>query len=124
MIRALVVAAAIACAALGMAPTAGADSRHFDTDVPGMNYDASLSAPCERWDRFIFGRGPGGEVLECHWIPNQWPPVNTGFWVISYPLYGVQDIGTPCPNPRGASAQSPDGIALWCTESGWQPRPL
>ena len=27
-------------------------------DVPGINYEAYLSAPCYQWDRFIFGRGP------------------------------------------------------------------
>ena len=38
----------------------------------------------------------------------------------AYPLYGVHNIGEPCPNPRGAAAQSPDGIALVCTTSvGW-----
>jgi hypothetical protein len=124
MIRELSIAAAIAGAAISTAAAAAADSRHYDTDVPGINYDAALSAPCDSWERYIFGRGPGGEALACHYIPNQWPPVYWGFWVISYPLYGVQQIGAPCPNPRGAAAQSPDGLALVCTDShGWQVQP-
>lgn len=121
MIRELFIAAAIAGTALGAAPAATADQRHYDTDVPGMNYDAALSAPCYSWETYIYGRGPQGEALACHWIPNQWPPVDTGFWVISYPLYGVQQTGAPCPNPRGAAAQSPDGLPMLCTEHGWQP---
>src|ERR1700687_1122566 len=121
MIRELAISAAIAGAAIGMAPAAAGDNGHYATDVPGMNYDASLTAPCDSWERYIFGRGPGGEALACHYIPNQWPPVYSGFWVISYPLYGVQEIGAPCSNPRGAAAQSPDGLALVCTEAqGWQ----
>ena len=128
MIRQLFAAAAIAAAAISAAPTAGADESNFypdvsgrySGDVPGMNYDAALGAPCDNTETFIFGRGRGGEAMQCHWIPNQWPPVYTGFWVISYPLYGVHNIGEPCDNPRGAAAQSPDGLALVCTASyGW-----
>jgi hypothetical protein len=123
MIRKLAfAAAAIATATVGLAPIANADdpSGRYPGDVAGMNYDAALNAPCENTERFIFGRGRGGEAMQCHWIPNQWPPVYTGFWVISYPLYGTHNIGEPCPNPRGAAAQSPDGIALVCTASyGW-----
>ena len=85
-----------------------------------MNYDAHLNAPCTSWERFTFGRGPGGEPLACHWIPNQWPPVYTGFWVTSYPLHGVQEIGAPCPGPQ-AAAQAPDGRPLLCLGArGWQ----
>ncbi|MBV8966614.1 MAG: hypothetical protein JO191_10610 [Mycobacteriaceae bacterium] len=122
MMRTLFIAAAIAATAISAAPTAAADdpSGRYPGDVPGMNYDAALNAPCDNTDLFIFGRGRGGEPMQCHWIPNQWPPVYTGFWVSSYPLYGVHNIGEPCPNPRGAAAQSPDGIALVCTASyGW-----
>lgn len=124
MIRKLTIAAAIAGTAIGLAPGAAADDDpgRYPTDVPGINYDAHLSGPCDSWDRYIFGRGPGGEALACRWIPNQWPPVYTGFWVASNPLYGVQPIGAPCPNPRGAVAQDPDGIPLLCTENGWQPQ--
>jgi hypothetical protein len=121
MIREVFVAAAVAGGAVAAAGPAAADNPHFDTDVPGMSYDASLGAPCYSWDRFIFGRGPGGQAEACHWIPNQWPPIYTGFWVMSYPLYGVQPIGGPCANPSGSAAQSPDGSALVCTEHGWQP---
>jgi hypothetical protein len=123
MIRQLVTAVAIAASAIGAAPSAVADdpSGRYDGDVPNMNYDASLNAPCYSWERFIFGRSNGGQAMQCHWIPNQWPPIYNGFWVISYPLYGVHNIGEPCENPRGASAQSPDGIALVCTaQYGWQ----
>lgn len=121
MIRQLIVAAAFGGAAIGATPAAGADPARYDTDVPGMNYDAHLSAPCGSWERFTFGRGPGGEPLACHWIPNQWPPVYTGFWVTSYPLHGVQEIGAPCPDPQSA-AQAPDGRPLLCLGGqGWQP---
>ena len=62
MIRQLLTAAAIAAAAISAAPSAAADdpSGRYSGDVPGMNYDASLNAPCDNTDRFIFGRGPGG----------------------------------------------------------------
>src|SRR5829696_114093 len=129
MIRELLAATAIAGAAIAMAPAAVADDSnlYFDrpgryaTDVPGMSYDAHLAGPCENMDFFTFGRGPGGEVLQCRWIANQWPPVTTGFWVITYELFGVQDIGAPCPKPQ-AAAQSPDGRPLLCLgERGRRP---
>lgn len=129
MIRELSVAAAIVAAAVGFAPAATADPANdhpddpgrYATDVPGMNYDARLSAPCHSWERNVFGRGRGGEPLQCRWIPNQWPPVYTGFWVTSYPLHGVQEIGAPCPSPQSA-AQSPDGRPMLCLGArGWQP---
>ena len=62
MIRELFIAAAITGTAVGMAPVAAADPGHYDGDVPGMNYDASLGAPCDNYERFIFGRGPGGQA--------------------------------------------------------------
>lgn len=129
MYREFVIAAAIATTALTAAPLATADEDHgrWAGDVPGMNYEAYLSAPCYQWDRFIFGRGPGGEPLACHWIPGQSPigmdrpPEGVGFWVISYKLYGVQAPGTPCPGPQ-AAAQSPDGLPMLCLGAqGWQP---
>jgi hypothetical protein len=123
MIRELFIAAAMAGAAVATAPTAVGDDKpgRYSTDVPGMSYDASLGAPCFSWERYIFGRGPGGEAQACHFIINQFPAAQSGYWVISYPLYGVQQIGAPCPNPRGAAAQSPDGLPLVCTdEHGWQ----
>src|SRR5690625_3861977 len=117
MIRELFVATAITATALSTAVSAAADPRHYDTDVPGMSYDASAGAPCDSWERFVFGRGPGGQAMACHWIPNQFPAppqvVDTGFWVISYPLHGVQEIGAPCPGPQSA-AQSPDGLEMVC----------
>ncbi|MCV7317502.1 hypothetical protein H7J77_18390 [Mycolicibacillus parakoreensis] len=135
MIREVVIAAAltagtaagIGVAAIGgAAPSAAEPGGHYDTDVPGMNDQASLGAPCHSWERFIFGRGPGGETLACHWIPNQgppWDPPTTGFWVASPPIRGVQEVGAPCPDPARSqvSAQSPDGLPMLCTERGWQP---
>jgi hypothetical protein len=106
MIRELLVATAITGAAVGLAPAAVADPGHYDGDVPGMNYDASLGAPCDNYERFIYGRGPGGQAEACHFIINQFPAAQSGYWVITYPLYGVQ--------------QSPDGQPMLCTEHGWQ----
>jgi hypothetical protein len=132
MFRELLVAASIAGAAVGLAPGAVADpsndyhddSGRYPTDVPGMSYDAKLGGPCYSWERNVFGRGRGGEALQCKWIPNQWPPVYTGFWTTTYALHGVQDIGAPCPGPQ-ASAQAPDGRPLLCVgPRGWQPTVL
>jgi hypothetical protein len=125
MIRELVIATAAAAAAVALAPPAAADpSSANPADAPGMNYEANLAGPCDNYQVFTFGRGPGGETLACHWIPNQWPPVYTGFWVASYPLYGQQDIGAPCPGPKSA-AQAPDGRPMVCLGAkGWQPGTL
>jgi hypothetical protein len=50
--------------------------------------------------------------------------VYTGFWVSSYPLQGVKEIGSPCPNPKVA-AQAPDGRPMVCLGAqGWQPGTL
>lgn len=121
MIRELFASTAVAAAALAtaisLAPGALADDNsnmypdnpgRYPTDVPGMSYEASNGAPCFSWERNVFGRGPGGTAMQCRWIPNQWPPVDTGFWTYAYPLHGVQEIGSPCPGPQ-AAAQSPDG---------------
>jgi hypothetical protein len=126
MIRELLIAAAITTAAVAAAPCAAADESHgpFPGDPPGMNYEARLSAPCDAGDRFVYGRGPGGEPLICQWVPNQWPPVYTGFWQVSYKIYGVQTPGTPCPGPQ-AAAQSPDGLPMLCLGAqGWVPGTL
>ena len=120
MIRELFIAAAITGTTVGLASVAVADPGPFDGDVPGMNYQASLGAPCDNFERFIFGRGPTGQAEACHFITNQFPAAQSGFWVITYPLYGVQQVGAKCPDPRGASAQSPDGLPMLCTEHGWQ----
>lgn len=129
MIRELLGTAAIAAAAVGLAPAAGADPAtdyaddpgRYPSDVPGMSYDAALDAPCFNWERNVFGRGRGGEPLQCRWIPNQSRPTTTGFWVASYPLHGVQNIGAPCPGPQ-AAAQAPDGRPMLCLGGrGWQP---
>jgi len=97
MFREILIAAAVAGTAMCAAPCASADEPHgpFAGDPPGINYEANLHAPCYAFDRFIFGRGPGGEPLACHWIPNQSPfgearsPADAGAWVASYKLYGV-----------------------------------
>ncbi len=109
---ALTIGAAIAGAAVTTAPAAAAGPAQDMTDVPGMTYGVELSTACYSWERFIFGRGATGQTYACHYIPNQWPPVSSGFWVWSPPLYGVAEIGAPCPNPRGAAAQTVDGLAL------------
>lgn len=129
MIREVLAAAAFAAAAVCAAPAASAEPGpmypdtpgRYATDVPGMNYEARLTAPCTNMDQFTFGRGPGGQAMQCRWVPNQWPPVYTGFWQISYELFGVREIGTPCPKPQSA-AQAPDGRPLVCMGTeGWQP---
>ena len=124
MIRQLVATVTATVAAIGItpviAPNAGADPS--DTgDVPGMNYQASLGAPCDNYERFIFGRGPSGQAEACHFPPpNQFPAATTGYWVISYPLSGVQQIGAQCPGPQSA-AQSPAGLPMLCLGArGWQ----
>ncbi|MBN2873366.1 MAG: hypothetical protein JXJ30_10710, partial [Halothiobacillaceae bacterium] len=61
MIRELSAVVAVAGGAVGLAPCAAADE-HYDGDVPGMSYDASLGAPCDNYERFIFGRGPSGQA--------------------------------------------------------------
>ena len=38
-------------------------------------------------------------------FPNQFPAATTGYWVISYKLYGLQQIGAPCPGPQAAAPQ-------------------
>ncbi|CAN5277464.1 hypothetical protein BH11ACT7_BH11ACT7_39860 [soil metagenome] len=126
--RTLSIAAGVALAAtcLIAAPTAAAipnDPAMKMADVPNMVFGdgVQLSYQCHSWERFIFGRSTDGQTYACHYIPNQWPPVYTGFWVHSPPLYGVQEIGAPCPDYRSSAAQTVDGLALECTESrGWQ----
>lgn len=120
MIRELLIAGAITGAAVGFAPGATADPQHYDGDVPGMIYGASVGAPCDNYEKFIFGRNDSGQAEACHFITHQFPAAQSGYWVISYPLNGVQQVGAPCANPRGSAAQSPDGYAMLCTEHGWQ----
>lgn len=132
MFRELTVAAAALAAAVTLAPTASADPGpmfpddpgRYPSDPPGTVYGAPLSGPCDNYQLFTFGRGRGGQPMVCHYIPNQWPPVYTGFWVASYPLHGQQDIGAPCPGPKSA-AQAPDGRPMVCLGAkGWQPGTL
>jgi len=112
------VAVGISAAAM---PIAAAEPTFNYADVPNMSQDASLSTKCYSWERFIFGRNANGQTFACHYIPNQWPPTDAGYWVWSPPLYGVQEIGAPCPTNRGAAAQTPDGLPLECAGAqGWQ----
>lgn len=126
MIRECMLAVAVAGQAVVLSPSALADRNplspdgHYANDVPGMNYEAALTAPCDNTDVFTFGRGPDGEALACHYIDKQ----NSGYWQISYPLFGQQEIGSPCPGLKSA-AQSPDGLPLVCLpDQGWQPGTL
>ena len=69
MIREAVIAAALAGAAVGSAPVVMAEPNdniyfdkpgRYDSDVPFMNYEAHLAAPCDNFEINTFGRGPGG----------------------------------------------------------------
>ncbi|MCV7226341.1 hypothetical protein H7J73_09900 [Mycolicibacterium komossense] len=128
MIRELTIALSAASAVIGVAaatvttaPTAAAAPAQDMADVPNMVYGVELSTACYSWERFIFGRGATGQTYACHYIPNQWPPVDSGFWVWSPPLYGVQTVGAPCPQAGKAMAQTVDGLALECAGAkGWQ----
>lgn len=112
MIRNLAASVAIAAAALSTAATATAD------DVPGINDDAVLDAPCDSAARYIFGRGPNGEPLACVAFDG------ASQWVRSMPLVGVRAIGSPCVDENYGVAQSPDGLGLLCVPNqGWQPGP-
>src|SRR5665213_1240199 len=111
MIRELLGVAAITAGAVAVAPSAAAG---YEGDVPGMSYQASLGAPCDNYERFIFGRGPSGQAEACHFPPaNQFPAATIGYWVISYPLYGVQQAGAKCPDSQ-AAAQSDAGLPMLC----------
>jgi len=124
MIRQLLATVTATVATIGttisIAPCAGADPS-YPGDVPGMNYQALLGAPCDNYERFIFGRGPSGQAEACHFPPpNQFPAATIGYWVISYPLQGIQQIGAQCPGPQFA-AQSQAGLPMLCLGAqGWQ----
>jgi hypothetical protein len=108
----IAIGAALAAAAIGADPVATAD------DVPGIDDDAVLGAPCANSDRYIFGRGPSGEPLACVAFDGD------GQWVRSMPLVGVRGIGSPCVDESSGVAQSPDGRGLLCVvTNGWQPGP-
>ena len=79
MIRELTIAAAIAGAAIALAPSAAADPGPmypdnpglYDTsatDVPGMNYQASLGAPCDNYQPVSYTH------LTLPTVPAQWRP--------------------------------------------------
>jgi hypothetical protein len=110
--RGILVGTAVLALIVGAAPIAVAD------DVPGINDDAVLGAPCDSWDRYIYGRGPSGAPLACVAFDG------AGEWVRSMPLVGVRAIGSPCDDESTGVAQSPDGRGLLCvTNQGWQPGP-
>ena len=118
MIRGLSIGAVIAAAAFGAAATLSADPPSGEIDVPGMVYGAALGAPCSNSDRYIFGRSASGQAMAC--ISDG---AESGQWVKSAPLYGVQQVGAACSGGDGA-AQSPDGRGLVCAmNEGWQPGP-
>ena len=101
MIRELLVAAAITGGAVGLAPAALADSRAVGRRRAGDQLLRVAGRAGDNYDRFIFGRGPGGQAEACHFIINQFPAAQTGYGVMTYPLYGVQQVGAKCDNPRG-----------------------
>ena len=108
MIRELFIAAAITGTAISLTPAAVADPGNYDGDVPGMNYYASLGAPCTSSDRYVFGVDASSTYI-CS-LKSQWVP--------SKPLIGVRPFGGPCDgNPN--AAQSPDGIPMACNGTGW-----
>ena len=110
--RGILINTAVLAVFLGAAPIAVAD------DVPGINDDAVLGAPCASTGRYIYGRGPSGEPLACVGFDG------AGQWVQSMPLVGVREVGSPCVGEGDAVAQSPDGLGLVCaSDQGWQPGP-
>jgi hypothetical protein len=78
--------------------------------------------------RFIFGYDASGKVLACGGSGRP------GVWVDPGTLIGVRQIGSKCvaeihtlaPDNTGLfTAQSPDGVALFCAypTDTWEPRP-
>jgi len=121
MVRELFIASAMAAAVVATAPAPPSQAEGWAGDVPGIVYNVVADQRCDNVNVFVFGRGSSGQAMMCHFIPNQWPPKPYGTWVTSYPLYGVQDVGAPCPSPQ-AAAQSPDGRPMLCLGArGWTP---
>lgn len=90
-----------------------------DGTVPGMDYTAVSGQPCGNRATHVFGLGPNGEVLACHWFQTNQDYLWDG--PLSGPLMGVKNIGAPC-TTAGASiayAQSPDGYPLSCSWGEW-----
>ncbi len=118
MIVKLITPCVIASLAFGVAPISAADPAD-EADVPGMTYDVVVGTPCSNFQRDIFGRTASGQAAACVSSYGQ-----SGNWVASSPLRGVQEIGAPCPPGQDAAAQSPDGRGLMCVlNQGWQPGP-
>jgi hypothetical protein len=110
--RGFLLCTAIATAVIGAAPVATAD------DIPGIDDNAVLGAPCTNSDRYIYGRSPSGEPLACVAFDGD------GQWVRSMPLVGVRSIGSPCTQESNGVAQSRDGLGMVCAaDQGWQPGP-
>ena len=108
MFRGLALAAAAVGSAHTFTPAAAADQTSYAGDVPGITYDAHLTAPCYQWDKFIFGRGPDGQAMACHFIEAQShvglyrPPEGTG------PALGtkIMPVSKTLP-PRAAPSLAP-----------------
>jgi hypothetical protein len=126
MNRALLLATA-ATVAIGTASLAMADPA--SQPVPNMTDNAVLGQPCNTTTgRFIFGYDASGKVLACGGSGRP------GIWVDPGTLIGVRQIGSKCvaeihtlaPDNTGLfTAQSPDGVALFCAypTDTWEPRP-
>jgi hypothetical protein len=117
MIRGVFAAATTVTFAVGTAIAANADPPSGEVDVPGMVYNAVVGGPCSNFNGYIFGRGPDGQALACVAFAG-----DSGQWVPSAPLRGVQRVGAPCAGD--GAAQSQDGRPLVCVvNQGWQPGP-
>jgi hypothetical protein len=113
--------------AIGTASPAMADPA--SQPVPNMTNNAVLGQPCNTTTgRFIFGYDASGKVLACGGSGRP------GIWVDPGTLIGVRQIGSKCvaeihtlaPDNTGLfTAQSPDGVALFCAypTDTWEPRP-
>src|ERR1700745_398591 len=77
--------------------------------VPGVVHSAARGAPCIAGTRYAFGLDSSGNTLIC---------TQGNLWVLTRPLVGVRPLGAPCDASTG-SAQSPDGIPMFCIDGGW-----
>jgi hypothetical protein len=77
--------------------------------VPGVVRNASPGAPCITGTRYSFGLDSSGNTYVCS---------QGNVWVSTRPLIGVRPQGAPCYG-NGGSAQSPDGIPMFCKGASW-----
>ncbi len=85
-----------------------------------MNYDLRWAPHAPAGSASFWTKAPPGQAEACHFPPpNQFPPAETGYWVISYPLY----VGRCAVSERHqATAQSRMGCRCCVTGArGWQP---